>query len=291
MKTIWTDKYRRTAIVLALIALLSYVAISARMPQSFLVEDQQIDEASGLVASRVNKGVLYTHNDSGGESVVFAISSMGESLGRFVLDGIKNRDWEDIALGPGPIQSKSYLYVGEIGDNRAAYSSVFVYRFVEPEIPSDSNFVVSVSEIDRIEIVYEDGPRDAEALFIDPSNADIYIVSKREEKVGLYHVPFPQSQTEPNTAIRVADIQLSMVTAADITPDGRKILLKTYTGVWQVKVRRNQSVAKAVQGKLKALPYKIEPQGEAIAWDCLGKGYYTISERSQDNPLYLYYYR
>jgi hypothetical protein len=235
--------------------------------------------------------VLYTHNDSGGKNAVYAVSTMGETLGRFVLDGIKNRDWEDIAVGPGPKQDANHLYVAEIGDNRAAYSSVFIYRFIEPAIPSDSNFVVSVTDIDRLEIIYEDGPRDAEALFIDPSNADIYIVSKREERVGLYLVPFPQSNTSINIAKRVADIQLSMVTAADISADRKKILLKTYTGAWQIKVRKNQSIAKAVKGKLKALPYKIEPQGESITWDCLGKGYYTLSERYQDNPLFLYYYR
>ena len=51
-------------------------------------------------------GILWTHNDAGGENRIFAIDSNGISRGTYYLNGIENRDWEDIAVGPGPIEDK-----------------------------------------------------------------------------------------------------------------------------------------------------------------------------------------
>ena len=52
-------------------------------------------------------------------------------MASFFLD-FENRDWEDIAVGPGPVDGKNYVYVGEIGDNDAKYRFKRVYRFEEP---------------------------------------------------------------------------------------------------------------------------------------------------------------
>lgn len=266
-----------TLIALMIIAGISYALVSARMPQEFLVQNTEIDEASGLIASRTKPGILYTHNDSGGKNAVYVLNSMGQSLGRIVLEGIKNRDWEEIAIGYGPDPDRHYIYVGEIGDNRAAYKSIFIYRFQEPDLPADSEFVINIKDTEKIEINYEDGARDAEAFFVCPHTKDIYIISKREARVGLYHLSYPQSTTSINIAKRVAELPLSMVTAADISPDGKKILVKTYPGVWMWKVKRGQSISAAMQNKMKAMKYKLEPQGEAISWDSQGKGYFTLS--------------
>ncbi|MDZ4121767.1 MAG: hypothetical protein U1C33_05065 [Candidatus Cloacimonadaceae bacterium] len=292
MKDMNFTTVKRLSFAIIMIALLTYAATSVRYPEAFLVEDQEIDEASGLAASRQNPGLLYTHNDSGGKNVVYVLNSVGESLGRLVLDGIKNRDWEDIAMGSGPDKSQSYIYLGEIGDNRAIHKSIYVYRFAEPKLQGENpGFSINIHEIDKLEITYEDGARDAEALFVDPQTADIYIISKREEQVGLYRVNYPQSTTAINVARKVATLPFSMVTAADISPDGKKILVKTYTGVWQWKVKRGKTIDAAFAANPKAMKYRIEPQGEAVAWDARGKGYYTLSERNPDYPLYLYYYR
>lgn len=47
-------------------------------------------------------------------------------------------------------------------------------------------------------------------------------------------------------------------------------------------------MCKVLQTIGKALPYVIEPQGEAIAFTVDGKGYYTISEGK--NPKLYHYY-
>src|SRR5688572_21995068 len=56
-------------------------------------------EASGLVASRQNPGVLWTHNDSGYRGSVFALSTNGTLLGKYDLSNVFSGDFEDIACG------------------------------------------------------------------------------------------------------------------------------------------------------------------------------------------------
>src|SRR5437867_2032775 len=74
-----------------------------------------LNEASGLVASRNNANVLWTHNDSGDSARVFALDTQGRKLGIYTLPGAANVDYEDIAIGPGPVTNVQYLYVGDIG--------------------------------------------------------------------------------------------------------------------------------------------------------------------------------
>ena len=96
------------------------------------INDPALEEVSGLAFSRIYPNLLYLHVDSGGESAVFLMDSLGKSLGKINLLDTPNRDWEDIAVGVGP-KGESYVYVGEIGDNAGIYSEIKLYRFPEPE--------------------------------------------------------------------------------------------------------------------------------------------------------------
>jgi len=254
----------------------------------FLLADNEIGEASGLAASRQLPGILYTHNDSGGEPIVYALNAKGMLAARIRLEGVKNRDWEDIAVGPDPATGQDCVFVGDIGDNAARYGSVYLFRFTEPAL---EDTLIVIPDPARIEIVYEDGPRDAEALFIDSRSGDIGIISKREAEVGFYRVKYPYSLTEVNTAVREATLPMTYVTAADISPNGKYLLVKTYTGISRFKRGTRQNIAQALLGKPKILPYQLEPQGEAVAWDAAGKSYFTLSESADDKPANLYHYR
>lgn len=256
--------------------------------QSDTVEESVINEASGLASSIRTPGLLYTHNDSGGEASVYVLNKRALMPARIDLKGISNRDWEDIATGVDPRDGQPYVFVGDIGDNNAKYPSAFIYRFAEPEI---LDTLITVAKIDRIKFTYEDGPRDAEALFADPRSGDLYVISKREENCGIYRLAYPQSYDKANVARRVGTLPYSWVTAADISPSGNRILVKTYSKIFCYKRGKKQSVAESLAGKPKEMPYKLEEQGEAIAFDEHGKGYFTISERLGDTPVELYYYK
>ena len=255
------------------------------------IESEELNEASGLVHSRSNSHYFWSHNDSGGKPVLFLISEEGANAAQFNLKGATNIDWEDIAIGPGPKDSISYLYVGDIGDNRAVRKTYEIYRTPEPHLQGhDVQPRGSLSDIAMISYVYEDGARDAEALLVDPQTADIYIISKREENVGIYKLPFPQNLNTLNIAKKVATLPLTQITAGEISFNGREILLKNYLNIYRWVRQGNQTVLEMFESEPERLAYKTEPQGEAIAWHTNGKSFYTISEKASADSVVLYEY-
>jgi len=54
-----------------------------------LINNDSLNEASGLAASRRNPNILWTHNDSGDENRVFAIDANGNHLGTFLIEGLR----------------------------------------------------------------------------------------------------------------------------------------------------------------------------------------------------------
>src|SRR5829696_1264836 len=100
------------------------------------LKDKSVSESSGLAASRLTPGAYWTHNDSGDGPFLYAFDTRGDSRGVFRVAGAQARDWEDMATGPGPEggKGKSYLYIGDIGDNNEARAEIVVYRVPEPAL-------------------------------------------------------------------------------------------------------------------------------------------------------------
>ncbi|MFQ5604006.1 MAG: T9SS type A sorting domain-containing protein [bacterium] len=255
------------------------------------IEFDAIDEASGLVASRKNPEVLWTHNDSGGEARVFAMNDRGKHLGVYLLAGAAARDWEDIAIGPGPVAGQDYLYLGDIGDNNAQHELKVVYRVPEPEVRAGQSPVeVTLQGVERIAFQFPDGKRDAETLMLDPLTRDLYIVSKRESRVRVYRGAYPQSTSETNLLQQVAVLNFTLAVAGDISPSGLEILIKNYSTVYYWSRTPEQTLWQAFERQPISLPYTIEPQGESICWQADGMGYYTVSEELAGIPAHLSFY-
>jgi hypothetical protein len=210
----------------------------------------------------------------------------GKAKGRIAIPNSQNTDWEDMAMGPGPTAGVNYIYLGDIGDNNAIRPGCQIYRFAEPK-----NLTDKIGTVERINYVYPDGPRDAEALFVDPQTSDVWIISKRETKVRLYKLAYPQNINVVTTLQAFGEIPISVVTGAAISPDGTEILVRTYTGVYYWKRNAGQTVADALQSTAgRQLAYRLEPQGEAICFDKDAKGFFTSSERATAANTALFYY-
>ncbi|GBE30433.1 MAG TPA: hypothetical protein ENH10_06915 [Bacteroidetes bacterium] len=259
--------------------------------QRGIVQDDRIDEASGMVASRRNPGWLWIHNDSGDPPRLFAVSTNGDSLGVVRLRGIRARDWEDIAIGPGPIEGRSYIYIGDIGDNAGVAGQVAVYRFLEPD-SSDfpTNRPLIITDFDRLRFVYPKGPRDCETLMVDPQTGDIFILSKRKWPTEVYRAKAPHTGDAIRTLEEVAKINVVGISAGDISPDGRHLVIKSGWSILHWYRPEGTSIASLFESLPDTLPYVREPQGEALALDPLMTGYYTVSEEVQGSVAAISYY-
>lgn len=224
-----------------------------------------LGESSGLAIGRSAAGVLWTHNDSGNDPVVYAVTPEGRMAGEVRVRGAENRDWEDIALGPCAAGG-SCLYIADIGDNDGKRDDVDIYRL--PELPGAAS--ESSAPTERFRVRYPGGPRDAEALFVLPSG-EVHIVTKgRRESVEVFRYPLPLRAGETVELERVATLhpeargEVMQVTGADASPDGAWVAVRTYGSLMLFR-----SSALLAGDSTPALVVDLGPlaeaQGEAVA--------------------------
>lgn len=258
------------------------------------IQSPLIDEASGLAASRKNPGVLWIHND-GGPPCVYAITPEGKHLGAYNLDGARVRNWEDIAIGPGPDPNVDYLYVGDIGDNNSKRKHITVYRVPEPRVVRQSSpqvdanqppVKVTLTGVEALGLLYPDGPRNAETLMFDPLTKDIYIISK-EGQSKVYRAAYPQSATAKTTLEYVAKLPWGTATGGDISPDGQMIIVRGYLSASVWLRPKDAPLWRAFDSNECSVPLIFEQQGEAICFDANGTGYFTTSEHKHQ-PIYYF---
>jgi hypothetical protein len=261
-------------------------------------KDYILNEISGMAASVKNPGCFWVHNDSGDEARIFLINTDGKIVCTVTIDTdyyyTDNRDWEDIAVGPGPVEGETYIYIGEIGDLDRKFSEKYIFRVIEPEIDTDvldSRLRIGKDDISTITFDYEDGYRDAEILMIDPLTKDLFIVTKREERVQIYELSYPQNYEEKVILTKSpVTLPFRLANGGDISADGQEILIKNLKNVYYWKRREGESIQDALARPGEKLPYIEEPQGEAIAWFRDGSAYLTVSEKKDGITPVIYKY-
>jgi hypothetical protein len=261
------------------------------------VDLPDLTEASGLAASS-HPGVLWVHNDSGDSARFFAINLQGELLGQFSLEGIAAVDWEDMAAGPGPEPGVRYLYLGDIGDNSKNRPFVTIHRVREPALP-EGELPSSglISEVHSFRLQYPEGKsHDCETLMVDPLDGTVILVNKAlglSFKSSLFTVTLPTlPPEEPLTLTHLADINISLPTAGDVSPDGTRWLLRNYNKayLWRRSLDSQGTpltLPQTFSGMRFDVPLSPEPQGETVAFAMDGSGYYSLSE-GKNQTLYFY---
>jgi hypothetical protein len=221
-----------------------------------------MNETSGAALDPRAPGVFWTHGDSGTDPVLFAVDAQGRLVGRVVVSGARNRDWEDMAIGPCP--GGDCVYVADIGNNRpGSRNELVLYRAPLPQ-PTDS--ATQPAEVFRAR--FPGGGRDSEALFV---NADggVYLVNKgQRDDIELWRWPTPL-QAGPVDLVRVRVLAPKpeqpgdAVTGAAATRDGRWVALRTYGRL--VLYRTVDLLGSGAPAFSMDLAPLGEPQGEGVA--------------------------
>ncbi len=256
------------------------------------VRSSEIDEASGIAASRKNARLLWVHNDSGDSARVFAIRRDGKEIAILNLAGVEAADWEDMALGPGPVPKQDYLYLGDIGDNARERKQLEIHRVPEPVVARDGPKELVVKKFDTLKVRYGDGKSyDSETLLVDPKTGDMYLVTK-DGDTGTSHVfraPAPLLTGATISLSRVATLAFGKgslgtnpwATAGDISLNGDMVVIRTYETAFVWRRRNEKSLVDALKERPCQVPVAIEPQGESITFSADGRGYFTLSEEEE----------
>lgn len=239
-----------------------------------------IEEISGIADSKAFPGYLWAHEDSGKPPQLHLISREGKVEARVVIKDAYNRDWEEMALSAG------HIFIADIGDNRQVFERYWFYKFPEPAVGVDT-----VSVYKTIMFEYPDGSHDAEAFLVDPDKGHIYIITKRDDPSRLYKLAYPYSDTSVNTLTFIGTLPFTGVVGAALSANGSEVIIKTYPELLHFSRKSGQSLENCLlENPHKTLPYKMEPQGEAVAFANDDTGYFTLSEKGYATMVNLYFY-
>ena len=212
----------------------------------FSFQDNDIVESSGLAVVR---GRVVTTNDSGDTGRVFTVNpETGETVG---TTGWGNDPVDVEALAP---LGDDEVWVGDIGDNTESRDTVRV----SPVPVGTGNVDIDAPIYD---LVYPDGPHDAETLMSDPGTGRLYIATKGVLGGTLYAAPAKLTSDHPNELKPLGDV-LPIATDGTFLPDGKHLVIRNY-GV--AAVYAFPSLERVEQFQL-----PNQQQGEGIAVDTDG---------------------
>ena len=244
------------------------------------VTDPTLGEISGAAVSRSHPGVLWVHNDSGDDAAVSALRRDGTLLARITFPDLTARDWEDMAIGPGP-GGGDYLYLADIGDNTTSRPSVLIHRVGEP-----APVAGPVAGGETLEITYPDGPAEAESLLVDPDTGDMVILGKAlSGMTPVWETPSGApwgSSVMAELRGRIPLGTFALATGADA--DATRIVVRTYDEAFLWDRSPGSSLAATLLGPGCRVARISEPQGEAVA--LAEEGFYTLSEGVGEAILY-----
>lgn len=284
-----------------LVALLVAATLSAQQdtPNEVFTKIGTVDhpglrEVSGLARSKTHPDTIWTHNDSGGGAVLFAINTQGQTIipkwmqGQFsatpmapkqqLWPGLRielaaNVDWEDVAV------DGDKLYIADTGNNGNARRDLSVYVLHEP----NPSAVQIATAFERFVVRYPDQREyppqmgkdwnagspgwdfDCEALFV--ADGKLHFITKHRQ-IGseptyvagtkLYRLDDPQPNKLNELTYLGSHIALFAPTGADVSPDGQVLAVSTMNAVWFFQ--RPTTGDNWFEGTALCLRYPFEPQ-------------------------------
>lgn len=241
------------------------------------LQDPDLSESSGLAVGRRNPGVLWTMNDSGHDPFVFAVGLHGEDVASYRVAGVGRGDWEDIATareGGVPV-----LVIGDIGDNRDVRPQRLIHIVAEPALAVGARHLRGeLGGVRTVHFRYPDGSHDCEALAVDPDARHALLVTKTLFAGATVFVLGLEPGREVRTAQLVGSLPLSMVTAASVSPDGRAVLIGTYTAAYLYRRAADEPWGAALAREPQRVLMPPRPQGEGVAFAADGRSIFAGSE-------------
>ena len=249
---------------------------------------KKITESSGLAASNFIEDAYWTMNDSGNGSDVFLFGDEGQTLAECKVKGAQNKDWE--AMSSFQRDEKHFLLVADVGDNVARRTRCELYIIEEPEFePRKKKSFSKKLKATKIEFVYEDGPRNCEAVACEPDGSAVYLIEKiflentGRRNPGVYKLDLPSAPVASReqdtdspadlllTATRVAEFPFRGVTGMAISPDGSRLAIRNYLSAHLFERVAIDGVLPSWEATFKSskprvVPMPLQVQGEAICF-------------------------
>ncbi|WP_432836358.1 hypothetical protein [Dactylosporangium sp. CA-092794] len=261
---------------------------------------KDVNEISGLVATQSGYYAVQDSQLAPAKPKIYVLDNACK-LTKTIAYPFPARDPEDLAL-----DKNGTLYIADIGDNdeasggqKEARSSVAIWTMAAN---------AGQPTINRL--TYPDGKKhDAEALLINGDGLPVIITKTPPIEVYVPEGPLVPGVEKPSSAQMVKlkkvgtfttqDTKTAnpfglvgekVVTGAAASPDGSKVVVRTYSDAYEFDVPGGDVVKAITSGKPRITPLPNEPQGESITYTPDGKNYVTASDQdtTKKTPLLKY---
>jgi hypothetical protein len=263
-----------------------------------------LKEGSGIVVSREFPGRLYHVNDHGHTPAVYVTDYSGKVEQTILTPWLDKKTSDTESMSYGKCGDKSYIFVGDTGDNDSDRSSIRIAWFEEKK-----TYPPDVAMLGTISLTYPDHPHNTEAMIVHP-NGDLILFTKEFTRIRLGH--HKHKMTVRNSQVyRLKDLtskksgsykleslgelqipalvggtdpEAQIVTDSAVYDDGR-ILLLTYGAAIELSWAPGEKLKAAKEMKL-GRDYSIVrfhlPHQESIGFLPDGSGFIATSEKKKN---------
>ena len=197
---------------------------------------QKLSENSGMVS--YSDASAWFIEDSGNSDNLYKTDFKGNIIQQLDVKNAKNIDWEDLTN-----DKQGNLYIGDFGNNDNTRKDLVILKLPNPEIEKGDKINAKKIEFNypeqkefpprRDELIY-----DAEAFFHHENHLYIFTKNRANPFTGetfIYKLKDRPGSYEAEFLGKIklcADWKTCRVTSADISSDGKKIVLLGYGNIW-----------------------------------------------------------
>lgn len=212
---------------------------------------------------------VWAVEDSGGKDDIYAVNFKGKIKKSFDVKNVENEDWEDLTT-----DLDGNLYIGDFGNNQNYRQDLVIYKLPNPENEKGDKIEAKRIQFDYPEQIAFPPKRtalnfDAEAFFHWENS--LYIITKNRTrpytgKALIYKVPDREGTHKAKLVaeFNTCDDQNSCsITSADISSDGKRIVLLSYGRLWMITDFTFDDFSK---GNTKVIDLGLRTQLEAVCF-------------------------
>lgn len=213
------------------------------------LQDQRLNEVSGIAAASDGSGHLWMINDGGSDAILYRVNTQGRVVQFFEVAKNTNRDWEDMAIFTW--RNQSFLLIADVGDNDADRAHIKLLVLAEPSLNKTRKLDLPAKQLLPWNVQryrYPQGPQDCEAIAVDLLADKIYLLAKRTQPAQLFSLSLSQlmvpSSSTPSELPLVMETELASLSRPVSDPLIRSFL--RFVANWPTAMSIDASQQQAV---------------------------------------------